>query len=188
MIKDATSYHKVMPVNFWQILWLYPYKISYFCGYNLMAKQKIQLRVAQMDSKLKEFAVYTASPPSGGWIKAVRTALSMSLRQLGQKLGTTASSTNEMEQREADGSITIKKLRETAYAMDMKLVYGFVPNDGSLQALIDRKAMELAKEIVLRTNQNMRLEDQEIKEDRIQKAIEERAEKLKNETPKLLWE
>ena len=93
-----------------------------------------------------------------------------------------------MEQREADGSITIKKLREVAGVLDMKLVYGFVPHEGSLQALIDKRARQLAREIVLRSNQNMRLEDQEVKEERVQKAIEERAEELKNETPRLLWE
>ena len=35
--------------------------------------------------------------------------------------------------------------------MDMQLVYGFVPNDGTLDALIDRKAKELARQIVMRT-------------------------------------
>jgi len=34
----------------------------------------------------------------------------------------------------------VKSLRETANALDMQLVYGLVPKDGSLDALIDRKA------------------------------------------------
>jgi hypothetical protein len=70
----------------------------------------------------------------------------------------------------------------------MELVYGFVPKDGSLDALIERKAKELATEIVMRTSNSMKLEDQEISYGRIQKAIEERTISLKNEMPKILWD
>ena len=70
----------------------------------------------------------------------------------------------------------------------MQLVYGFVPNDGSLDALIEKKAMELAKKIVLRTSNTMKLEDQENSKQRIQKAIQERATIIKNEMPKILWD
>ena len=38
-----------------------------------------------------------------------------------------------MENREKDGSITIKALKEIAKALDMQLVYGFVPNDGFIR-------------------------------------------------------
>jgi len=64
----------------------------------------------------------------------------------------------------------------------------FNPKDGSLDALIDRKARELATKIVLRTSNTMRLEDQENSRERIQKAIEERTEALKNEMPRSLWD
>jgi len=93
-----------------------------------------------------------------------------------------------MERREKDGSITIKALREVANALDMQLVYGFVPKDGSLDALVDRKARELAKQIVLRTSNTMKLEDQENSQERIGKAIEERATAIRSEMPKALWD
>lgn len=93
-----------------------------------------------------------------------------------------------MEQREKNGSLTIRSHRETAAALDMQLVYGFVPKDSSLDARIDRKAKELAKQIVLRTSNTMKLEDQENSKARIEKAIEERATEIKNEMPKTLWD
>jgi hypothetical protein len=43
----------------------------------------------------------------------------------------------------------------------MQLVYGLVPKDGSLEALIERKAKQLATQIVLRTSNSMKLEEQE---------------------------
>ena len=128
-----------------------------------------------------------AIPPTG-WINAIRTALGMSLQQLGDKLSITKQSVRDIEKREQVGSITINALRAAAGAMDMQFVYGFVPNDGSLEALIDRKARELAKQIVLRTSNSMKLEDQENSKQRIEKAIEERAIALKNEMPKSLWD
>jgi hypothetical protein len=83
---------------------------------------------------------------------------------------------------------TIKSLREIAHALDMQLVYGFVPNDGSLDALIEKRATELATKIVLRTNNTMKLEDQGNTNERIKKAIKERADEIKNEMPKILWD
>ena len=70
----------------------------------------------------------------------------------------------------------------------MELVYGFVPKDGSLDALIDRKAKELATQIVLRTSNTMKLEEQQNSPQRIQKAIEERTAAIKYEMPKMLWD
>jgi hypothetical protein len=72
--------------------------------------------------------------------------------------------------------------------MDMHLVYGFVPVDGNLDALIDRKAKELATQIVMRTSNTMKLEDQENTKKRIEKAIQERTDSIKNEMPKILWD
>lgn len=77
---------------------------------------------------------------------------------------------------------------EIAQAMNMQFVYGFIPDEGSLKAMIEKRAKEIATEIVLRTNQNMALEDQATSEERIKKAIEERTQELVNEIPKLLWE
>ena len=128
------------------------------------------------------------APPPTGWIKAIRNAIGMSMLQLGNRLSITKQSVQDIERREKDGSISIKALREAARALDMQLIYGFVPNDGSLEALIDRKAKELATQIVQRTSNSMKLEDQENSKQRIEKAIEERATIIKNEMPKTLWD
>ena len=128
------------------------------------------------------------TPPPTGWIKAIRTAIGMSQLQLGNRLSITKQSVQDIERREKDGSVTIKALREIARALDMQLVYGLIPNDGSLEAMIERKAKELATQIVLRTSNNMKLEDQENTKQRIEKAIQERAVAIKNEMPKTLWD
>jgi predicted DNA-binding mobile mystery protein A len=147
------------------------------------------LQIQQLNRKMVGFSSLTkvASPPTG-WIKAIRSALGMSMQQLGRKLSITKQSIQDIERRERDGSITMKSLREVANAMDMQLVYGFIPKDGSLDALIDRKARELATQIVMRTSNSMKLEDQENTKKRLKKAIEERTNTIKNEIPKILWD
>ena len=70
----------------------------------------------------------------------------------------------------------------------MELVYGFVPNDGSLDALIEKRASQLATKIVMRASNTMKLEDQGNTSSRIEKAIIERTEELKKEMPKILWD
>lgn len=152
-----------------------------------MGNKSLQLQ--QLNSKMLGFASLkqVALPPTG-WIKAIRTAIGMSMQQLGNKLSVSKQGIMDIEKREKDGSITIKSLREIARAMDMQLVYGFVPNDGSLDALIEKRATELATQIVMRTANTMKLEDQANSKKRIETAIRERAAAIKNEMPKILWD
>jgi predicted DNA-binding mobile mystery protein A len=147
------------------------------------------LQIQQLQQKMLSYSsLGKVAPPPTGWIKAVRTALGMSLQQLSNRLSKTKQSIQEIEQREKEGSITIKTLRETARALDMQLVYGLVPKDGTLENLIERKAIDLATQIVMRTNNTMKLEDQENTKQRIEKAITERTIAIKTEMPKSLWD
>jgi hypothetical protein len=70
----------------------------------------------------------------------------------------------------------------------MKFVYGFVPKDGTIDNLINLKAEKLARKIVLRTNQNMKLEDQGISSKKINDSIVDLASEIKREMRKSLWE
>jgi predicted DNA-binding mobile mystery protein A len=152
-----------------------------------MNKRKLQIE--QLERKLGGFkSAQKIVPPPTGWLKAVRVALGMSMQQLANKLSITPQSVLEIEKREKEGGITLKSLREAANALDMELVYGFVPKDGSIENLIDRKARALALQIVSRTSQTMKLEDQENSKQRLKIALEERTAILKNELPKILWD
>lgn len=152
-----------------------------------MNKKKLQIE--QLENKLSGFntAQKVVAPPTG-WLRAVRVSLGMSLQQLAHKLSITKQSVQEIELREKEGNITLKSLREAANALDMQLVYGLVPKDGSIEKLIDRKARELATRIVSRASNTMKLEDQENTQKRINNAIEERTAVIKNELPKMLWD
>lgn len=150
---------------------------------------KSNLQRKQLDEKLRAIsALQNVQTPVGGWLKAIRTTLGMSLEQLGNKLGVTKQSIQSLEKREKEGSITINSLKETAQALDMKFVYALLPIDGSLEQLVERKAEILAKDIVMRTTQTMALEDQENAQARLKEAIEERKKEIMENNPKILWD
>jgi predicted DNA-binding mobile mystery protein A len=148
-----------------------------------------KLQIQQLNEKMVQLAgmQHVIVPPIG-WIKAIRNGIGMSMEQLGKKLSITKQGVMDIEKREKEGAITIKSLQEIAKAMDMKLVYGFVPNEGDLEQMIETRAIEMAKKIVERTSNTMKLEDQANSKERIEKAIKERASEIINNTPKILWD
>jgi predicted DNA-binding mobile mystery protein A len=148
-----------------------------------------KLQIEQLSAKMQAFADLKNIPaPGTGWIKAIRSSIGMSLVQLGSKLNIAKQNVQKIEKREVEGNITLNTLRDVAKALDMQLVYAFVPNEDSLDEMIDKKAKEVATKIVMRTSNSMKLEDQENTKQRLQKAIAERADELKRELPKILWD
>lgn len=125
--------------------------------------------------------------PKEGWIKTIRLALGMSAVHLAKRLEISRQSMAEIEKREAEGTITLNTLRTVANAMDLELHYVLIPKKGTLEKLINDRVNELAKEIVLRTSQSMKLEDQENEALRLRRAIRERVEQIKKESLKNIW-
>ena len=152
-----------------------------------MRNDKLQFQ--QLNEKLDKLTglQHLIVPPIG-WIKAIRNVIGMSMEQLGKKLSITKQAVMDIEKREKNGAITIKSMQEIAKVMDMKFVYGFVPNAGSLDQMIETRALEMATKIVKRTSTTMKLEDQVNSKERIEKAIKERATEIINKTPKILWD
>ena len=150
---------------------------------------KNKLQIEQADKKLAVFKpLNTVIVPAKGWLNTIRTTVKMSLSQFGKRLNITAQSAKEIEEREANGSITLKNLKEAGRVLNMKLVYGFIPLDESIENMIEKRAKEIAVDIVKRTSQTMQLEDQENSKERLDQAIKNRTEEIKLKMPKYLWD
>jgi hypothetical protein len=54
--------------------------------------------------------------------------------------------------------------------------------------MIEKRANELAIEIVMRTNATMTLEDQQNSRERIEQAVAHKTAEIKFEMPKFLWD
>lgn len=128
----------------------------------------------RLDSKFELIRpVERFAQPPRGWIRAIRDALGMSLRQLGDRLGMTAQSVNNIEQSEANDTIQLKTLRRVAEALDCVVVYALVPKT-SLTDKVDSRARDIASRALGRVSHSMALENQQVDRDleaRIQRYI-----------------
>ena len=147
-----------------------------------------QLILKQLDEKTAPLQVLNkVQIPAGGWISYVRNSLNMTLAQLGMRLETTRQGVHKMEEREANGAITLKAMEEIASAFGCKFVYGIIPHE-SFQKMVNERAETLARKIVMRTHGHMVLEAQGNTDKRIEEAIAETADELKREMSRALWD
>jgi hypothetical protein len=107
---------------------------------------------------------------------------------LGKRLKITAQSGKAIEIRKNNGTVSLAVLRQVGACLDTKLVYCFIPKTGSLEQMIENRAMEIATEIVRRTSASKILEDQGYTDTRLRKSILEKTIEIKQEMPKYLWD
>jgi len=74
-------------------------------------RNKKKLILEQLDRKLKPFKnLETIVIPSNGWIYTIRKSLNMTLQQLGNKVNISRQGMKNIEQREKNGTITLRSL------------------------------------------------------------------------------
>lgn len=154
----------------------------------VMKKNLKKLVLEQLDTTLKRFSTLKdVNPPPKGWIRAIRDALGLSTRQLGDRLGVSKSRITRMEQDEVAGSVTLKTMQRVAGALGCVFVYGFVPRT-TLEDTLRSQARRVAKKRMLRVAHTMALEDQGLSEGEQKKAFENAVDELIRTRPKSLWE
>ena len=121
------------------------------------------LRSRQLERALKPYVTAAAQTrPQRGWIRAIREATGMTLREMARRLGKVPSLAVYLEKSEAENRITLGSLRDAADALGCELVYALVPKEGSLSKLLEQRARAEATENVLAVEHSMALEDQAV--------------------------
>ncbi len=152
----------------------------------MKAKYKKRVR-EQLDITLKHFeSLKTLSSPPKGWMRAIRNALGMTGEQFARRLHVNKQRVSRIEHDEKRGKLTLETLQNCAQALDCIFVYSLVPRV-SLAHTIKKQATLLAKKRMVRTNQTMRLEQQELEENQKEQAFKELVEDIMSEMPKSLW-
>ncbi|MFY9647080.1 MAG: mobile mystery protein A [Terriglobales bacterium] len=137
-----------------------------------------RLRIKQLDRALEPFAASKDSPrPQRGWLRAVREATGITLRQVAARLQKAPSLVAKLEKSEAEYRITLGSLRDAADALGCRLVYAIVPKNGSIQELAEERVRAKAAENVRAVEHSMALEDQ---------AVGGVPEKIEEETRRIL--
>jgi predicted DNA-binding mobile mystery protein A len=128
--------------------------------------------------------VPTAAPPRNGWIRAIREAMGMTTAELGERMGSEASTVARMEYSEAGGRIRLDTLMRAASALDCDLVYALVPRH-RLEEMVDQQALRRASQLVNAVDHSMALESQRVTADTTSEQLREYAERLRDESG--LW-
>jgi predicted DNA-binding mobile mystery protein A len=118
------------------------------------------LRRQQLDRQLSALQpLLTLQPPRGGWLHVVREALGMPLSAWAQRMGVSKAAAAQMERREREGGITLKRLERAAEALGCRLVYAIVPKT-SLTEQVRLQARQAAESLVDQVEHSMTLEAQ----------------------------
>lgn len=120
-----------------------------------------ELRLNQIDRSLEPFSgARSVSRPQRGWLRAVREALGITIREVSRKVRKTPQTVASFEKSEAADRITLQTLRRYAEALDCELVYAIVPKNGSLRQLAEARIRARAERDVRAVEHTMALEDQ----------------------------
>ncbi|TVR92184.1 MAG: mobile mystery protein A [Trueperaceae bacterium] len=125
--------------------------------------------------------------PPKGWIRAIRDALGLTVRQLAQRMGKSHSVVVRLEGSEAADTITLGSLRAAAEAMNCSLVYAIVPNR-SLAETARERASAVAEAHLARVQHTMQLEDQALDRDDLQQQRERLIESILARGGSRLWD
>ena len=147
-----------------------------------------RLQIQQMDFTLAEFKqLANVSTPAQGWIRTIRQALGMSVRQLALRTGLSKTSVHSIESSEARGRVQLDSLEKLADGLNCKLVYVLVPRTSLAQTLADQ-ATKKARTMVDQVSDSMELELQGIAETEKKRQIEELAEELLRSKGRRFWD
>ncbi len=118
----------------------------------------------------------------------LREALGMTQSQLGARAKISRQSVQDFERAEADRRITLESLDRLARAMGCRLVYALVPENGSVDALRERRALALAEAMLQPADHSMKLEAQGVTAPERERQRRLLADTLLNGSPRKLWQ
>jgi len=146
----------------------------------------IRQATRRLDEVLSKFQTLP-SPPSAGWISAIRDALGMTREQLAKRLGITRMNAYRLEADEVAGRVTLNRLQRAAAVLDCDLAYVLVPRT-SLEETVQQQATKKAKRMFDRVNVSQALEASAMTEETLSQQIEDLANEFVVNRPSTLWD
>lgn len=146
------------------------------------------LRIRQLDEALAGLAPLRHRPiPPNGWIKTIRDALGMSIRQLAARSSMSKTSVSNAERTESRGTVQLDTLQRIADGLDCDLVYAIVPRQ-SLQRTLENQAARIASALVDRVSDSMKLEEQGVSATENQRQLDQLVADTLRERGRDFWD
>ncbi|RYG43384.1 mobile mystery protein A [bacterium] len=151
-----------------------------------MDRMNRSLRRRQLDRLLFSHPIFPEEAPQEGWLRTFRESLGMSLEAFGNRLGISRQSAQSLEKGEVSGSITLRKLREAADALECDVRVVMVPRR-PLEEQILARAEDVVRERLERVGHSMALEAQAIDGAMMQAVIEQKAREMVEKGDPRIW-
>lgn len=125
--------------------------------------------------------------PKEGWVRTLRKALGMTIKQLAKRLGVVPSRVVKIEMSEVEGAVTLHTLKLVAESLGCTLIYSFIPKS-SLETMIKEQILKVASEQIKRTSHTMSLEAQGVDKAWLEEQKKDLIHELWRKSWKHLWE
>ncbi|MBP6534089.1 MAG: helix-turn-helix domain-containing protein [Arenimonas sp.] len=120
-----------------------------------LARIRIDARLAVLRANRSAAAV-----PHGGWIRAIRQSLGMSLDGLAERLAVSRSSAARLESSEQRETLQLDTLRRAAEALGCELAYVLIPKR-PLQEMVELQRAAMVQQLNAKVHTHMALEGQD---------------------------
>lgn len=125
--------------------------------------------------------------PAKGWLRAIRNALGLTSDQLARRAGVSQYTVTKWEKSELQDSMSLRKLRVAAEALDCELVYALVPRK-PLTEMVQHRAEAVADILLARGHHTMLLEKQGLSKVQLELEREYLIAELMQLKPARLWD
>lgn len=132
-----------------------------------------------LDQRLDQLRpiVVASHRPAGGWVRAIREALGMSLADLAARMDVATSTAARVEASEREGRIQVQTLLRAANALECDLVLALIPRR-PLEQMVSERARELAVLELVGVEHTMTLEDQGLTSQAVEQLVQEVAAEM----------
>jgi predicted DNA-binding mobile mystery protein A len=144
------------------------------------------LPLKHLDEQLHPWRELPYLRPRAGWLRAIREALGMTVRQFAKAAGTAPSTAQAAERAESKGDISLSTLTRYADALGCELRYVLVPRK-PLQQVVEQRAEAIARAEIAAVHHSMALEDQATSQEQMELQVAELRRKLLEGPRSRLW-
>ena len=142
----------------------------------------------QLDQQLSALKALRAEVmPSEGWVRTLRKALGITVKQFAKRLRVDPSRVVKIETSELEGAVALRTMHQVAEQLHCHFAYQFIPKTG-LEEYVRNRAKALAQAAIKRTAHTMDLESQSVEQQWLEAQLVEMTQSLLQKSWRHLWE
>jgi predicted DNA-binding mobile mystery protein A len=144
------------------------------------------LPLIHLDEQLAPWGELPYRRPRDGWLRAIRGALGMRVRQFAKAAHVAPSTAQAAEIAESHGDITLATLTRYAEVLGCELRYVLVPRK-PLRAMVEERAEAIARAEVAAVHHSMALEAQATRTEEVERQVADLRRKILDGNRSRLW-